>query len=955
MREKMTTNYKELLNLPKTSFPMKGNLPVREPQMLESWAEQEVYEKIRDASQGRKKYVLHDGPPYANGHIHLGTVLNKILKDVVVKSKQMAGFDAVYVPGWDCHGLPIEHQVDKELGRKRFDIDEVQKRKMCREYAEKYIDIQRDEFKRLGVFGDWERPYLTMSYDYEAATVRELARFIERGGVYLGLKPVHWAPGLRTALAEAEVEYEDITTPSIYVKFPVAEEQLSGWAEKIAGLGEAAEGSRVSVLIWTTTPWTLPANLALAFSESLEYGVFRHGEELLIFHEHFLPQLKALAEQEGASASFEKVASFQGGQIEGLRARHPWVERDSLVVKADYVTLDQGTGVVHTAPGHGREDYETGLKYGLEVYSPIADDGKFTDDVAHFAGQFVFDADPNIIAHLRESGRLFAVEDYTHPYPHDWRSHRPTIFRATPQWFISMEHGDLRKRSLEEIRKVAWVPPWGEERIYGMIENRPDWCISRQRSWGVPIVAFHCEGCAHVVVDAQVAHRVADLMEEGGADVWFEKKPADLLPPGFTCPECGGASFRKETDILDVWFDSGVSQAAVLEKREELTWPSDMYLEGSDQHRGWFHSSLLAAVGVRDAAPYREVLTHGYVVDGKGKKMSKSLGNTIAPEKIIKRYGAEILRLWVAGENYREDIRISPQILDRMAEAYRRIRNTCRFLLGNLRDYESFDPAQDAVPLPERMEIDRLIISRLDKLVERVRQAYADYEFHAVYHALNNFCAVDLSSFYLDVLKDRLYISMPDDVDRISGVSTMHEILDALLRMMAPILPFTAEEAYQLTPKLHGESIHLASLPDADPARRDEALEERWEPLMRARGEVLKALELVRQNQEKGKGSSLNFSVRLFAEEKMREKLTALEPEMGDVFIVSGAALAGAGESPSGDAYRSEEVEGLAVEVSEARGAKCAMSWKISEDVGSDPRFPDLSARCARIAAQVLS
>ena len=955
MREKMTTNYKELLNLPKTSFPMKGNLPQREPQMLDAWAEQDIYEKIRDASQGRTKYVLHDGPPYANGHIHLGTVLNKILKDIVVKSKQMAGFDAVYVPGWDCHGLPIEHQVDKELGRKRFEIDAVQKRKMCREYAEKYIDIQRDEFKRLGVFGDWERPYLTMSYDYEAATVRELARFIERGGVYLGLKPVHWAPGLRTALAEAEVEYEDITTPSIYVKFPIAEDQLTSWAEKIPDLGEAAEGSQVSVLIWTTTPWTLPANLALAFSASLEYGVFRHGDELLIFHEHFLPRLKELAEKEGASASFEKVASFQGGQIEGLRARHPWVERDSLVVQADYVTLDQGTGVVHTAPGHGREDYETGLKYGLEVYSPIADDGKFTADVAHFAGQFVFDADPNIIAHLRDSGRLFAVEDYTHPYPHDWRSHRPTIFRATPQWFISMEHGDLRKRSLEEIRKVAWVPPWGEERIYGMVENRPDWCISRQRSWGVPIVAFHCEGCAHVVVDAEVAHRVADLMEEGGADVWFEKQPADLLPPDYKCPECGGASFRKETDILDVWFDSGVSQAAVMEKREELTWPADMYLEGSDQHRGWFHSSLLAAVGVRDAAPYREVLTHGYVVDGKGKKMSKSLGNTIAPEQIIKRYGAEILRLWVAGENYREDIRISPQILDRMAEAYRRIRNTCRFLLGNLRDYESFDPGVDAVPLPERMEIDRLIISRLDKLIERVRQAYADYEFHTVYHALNNFCAVDLSSFYLDVLKDRLYVSLPDDVDRISGLSTMHDILDALLRMMAPILPFTAEEAYLLTPKLHGESVHLASLPEVDAARRDEVLEEKWDPLMRARGEVLKALELVRQTQEKGKGSSLNFSVRLFAEEKMRERLAALEPEMEDVFIVSGAALASAGEAPLGDAYRSEDVEGLAVEVSEARGAKCAMSWKISEDVGADPRFPDLSARCARIAAKVLS
>ena len=953
----MTTNYKELLNLPKTSFPMKGNLPRREPEMLEAWEKRDIYARIREQSRGREKYVLHDGPPYANGHIHLGTVLNKILKDIVVKSKQMAGFDAVFVPGWDCHGLPIEHQVDKELGARRFEVAPVEKRRLCREYAEKFIDIQREEFKRLGVFGDWERPYLTMSFDYEAATVRELARFMERGGVYLGLKPVHWAPGLRTALAEAEVEYEEITTPSVYVKFPVPDERLAGWAEKIPGLAEAVGEAPLSVLIWTTTPWTLPANLALAFGASLEYGVFRHGEEFLVFHEHFLPRLGRLAEKEGAGVPFEKAAVFRGAQVEGLRARHPWIARDSLAVLADYVTLEQGTGVVHTAPGHGREDYETGLEYGLDVYSPVDDDGKFAPEVEYFAGQFVFDADPNIIAHLREAGRLFAVEDYAHPYPHDWRSHRPTIFRATPQWFISMERGGLRERALEEIRKVAWIPPWGEERIYGMVENRPDWCISRQRAWGVPIAAFHCEGegCARPVVDAEIARRVADLMEEGGADVWFEREAAALLPPGYRCPECGGASFRKETDILDVWFDSGVSQAAVLERHEELAWPADMYLEGSDQHRGWFHSSLLAAVGARGAAPYREVLTHGYVVDGRGKKMSKSLGNTIAPEEIIKKYGAEILRLWVAGENYREDIRISPQILDRMAEAYRRVRNTCRFLLGNLRDYEDFDPRRDAVPPPDRMEIDRLIMSRLDRLVGRAREAYAAYEFHAVYHALNNFCAVDLSSFYLDVLKDRLYISLPDDAERMSGLSAMHDVLDALLRMMAPLLPFTAEEAYRLTPKLHGESVHLASLPESDPVRRDDALEEKWEPLMRARGEVLKALELVRRSREKGKGGSLNFSVRLFADGEARERLAPLEPQMEDVFIVSGAALAAAGETPPAEAYRSEEVEGLAVEVREARGAKCAMSWKISEDVGADPRFPDLSARCARIAAKTLS
>ncbi|MDA1000031.1 MAG: isoleucine--tRNA ligase [bacterium] len=949
----MTVDYKQLLNLPNTVFPMKGTLPQREPERLKAWEEADLYGKLREQSAGKKKYILHDGPPYANGHIHMGTVLNKILKDIVVKSKQMAGFDAAYVPGWDCHGLPIEHQVDKELGKKRFEVSAVEKRRMCRAYAEKFIDIQREEFKRLGVLGDWDRPYLTMGYGYEADIVRELARFMEKGSVYLGLKPVHWAPGLRTALAEAEVEYEEITTKSIYVRFPLSDAQAAAWEEKIPALKGVLKGQRASVLIWTTTPWTLPANLALAFNGALEYGVFRAGDELLIFHEYFLPGLAAMAEKEGGAPSFENVATFPGGAAEGLAARHPWIDRDAITVLADYVTLEQGTGVVHTAPGHGREDYETGLKYGLEVYSPVDDDGCFTSEVEHFAGKFVFDADPRIIELLRERRMLFAVEDYTHPYPHDWRSHRPTIFRATPQWFISMEQNDLRKKALEEIRKVAWVPPWGEERIFNMIENRPDWCISRQRSWGVPIVAFHCEGCGGAVIDAKVVNRVADMMGESGADIWFERSAKELLPEHYECSKCGGADFRKETDILDVWFDSGVSQAAVLERRADLTWPCDMYLEGSDQHRGWFHSSLLAAVGTRGAAPYREVLTHGYVVDGKGKKMSKSLGNAMAPGEIIQKYGAEVLRLWVAGENYREDIRISPEILTRMAEAYRRIRNTCRFLLGNLRDYGVFRPERDIVPLAERPEIDRLIISRLDRLIERVRKAYDEYEFHIVYHALNNFCAVDLSSFYLDVIKDRLYISLPDGHERMSALSTLHEILDVLLRLMAPILTFTAEECYELTPRHYGESIHMVPFPETDPSRHDPALEAAWEPLIRVRGEVLKALEEVRQSAGKGGGSSLNYQVRVYAPEGLREKLAPLAGQMEDVFIVSGAELAPDGAAPVG-AYAGEEISGLSVEVLEAKGRKCAMSWKVKEDVGSDPRFPDLSARCARIAAELL-
>ncbi|MEK6709846.1 MAG: isoleucine--tRNA ligase, partial [Nitrospinota bacterium] len=867
--------------------------------------------------------------------------------------------------GWDCHGLPIEHQVDRELGARRFDVGPVEKRRLCRAYAEKFIGVQRGEFKRLGVFGDWERPYLTMSCEYEAATVRELARFMERGSVYRGLKPVHWAPGLRTALAEAEVEYQEVTTPSVYVRFPLSEEQKKAWEARIPSLKGKLTGHPVSVLIWTTTPWTLPANLALAFNKQLDYRAYQWGDEILIFCDYFQSKiLRLAAEQTGKEVSFKlRGEPFSGGRVEylsegkvkHLQVRHPWLDRDIPCVLAGYVTLDQGTGVVHTAPGHGRDDYETGVQYGLEVYSPVDDDGKFTPEIEHFAGMFVFDADPKIVALLRERGMLLAAEDYRHPYPHDWRSHRPTIFRATPQWFISMEHGELRRRALEEIRKVKWVPSWGEERIYGMIENRPDWCISRQRAWGVPIVAFHCTGCGQVAADPQVAHAVADRMETGGgADLWFEKEAADLLPPGYKCAKCGGASFKKEEDILDVWFDSGVSQAAVLARHPDLTWPCDMYLEGSDQHRGWFHSSLLAAVGVKGAAPYREVLTHGYVVDGQGRKMSKSLGNTIAPEEVIKKYGAEVLRLWVAGENYREDIRISPQILERLAEAYRRIRNTCRFLLGNLQDYAAFDPGADTVPLAGRPEIDRLILSRLDRLIERVRRAYDEYEFHMVFHALNNFCSVDLSSFYLDVLKDRLYVALPRDAGRLAGLGTLHEILDALLRLMAPVLTFTAEEAYQLTPRLHGASVHLAPMPEADPARRDPALEEKWEPLLRVRGEVLKALELARQGQGKGKGGSLNFEVRLWAPGPLRAKLAPLAQEMEDVFIVSRARLAEGAEAPAG-AYRSEEVEGLAVLVAEARGKKCAMSWKVTEDVGFDPRFPDLSARCARIAAQALA
>jgi isoleucyl-tRNA synthetase len=923
-------DYKKSLNLPQTDFPMKANLAKREPEILRTWEETDLYGTLRRLSKNRPRYVLHDGPPYANGHIHMGHALNKILKDVIVRSRQMLGYDSVYVPGWDCHGLPIEHQVEKELGSRKLQMSQLEIRRLCRAYAERFVDIQRDEFRRLGVVGDWSRPYLTMSYDYEAAIARELAKFIAQGSVYKSKKPIYWCLSCGTALAEAEVEYEERRSPSIYVRFPLVSD--------LSGKAPAVRGKRVSVLIWTTTPWTIPANLAIALHPDITYALVATGDEVWIMAEGLVEQVMAKA----AVSSYEILARPSARDLQGLKCRHPFIDRDSLIVLGSYVTMDTGTGCVHTAPGHGREDYETALAYGLEIYSPVDDEGRFTADVPFFAGQQVFAANPAISAKLAEVGSLVHQESIMHSYPHCWRCKEPVIFRATEQWFIGMETNGLRRKTLEAIKnEVEWVPSWGEERIAGMIANRPDWCISRQRAWGIPITVFYCNGCGEALATAEVLAYVAARFEEEGADVWFAKEASALLPPGTCCSKCGGAGFTKEMDILDVWFDSGVSHAAVLERREDLHWPADLYLEGSDQHRGWFHSSLLTAVGTRDHAPYRTVLTHGFVVDGFGRKMSKSVGNVIAPAEVIKSYGAEILRLWVAGEDYRDDIRISQEILQRLAEGYRRIRNTCRFLLGNLSD---FDPERDRLSVEEMESLDRWAVHRLQGLVRRVRLAYQRFEFHKIYHAIHNFCVVDLSAFYLDVLKDRLYVSAAASKKRRSAQTALFDITVALVRLMAPILVFTAEEVWQHLPAFVEKTatVHLAQLPEPVAAHEDEALDEWWGRVLEVRGEVNRALELARV--DKVVGHSLDAEVALGLPDRLQDLLRGREELLSQVFIVSKVQLTEPGAMDGG--VEAPTVPGMVIQVRPASGAKCARCWVREESVGANGEHPEICSRC---------
>ena len=928
-------DYKTTLNLPKTTFPMKANLPQSEPRMLAWWDETGIYGRLRDAAKDRPLWILHDGPPYANGNIHMGHVLNKVLKDVIVKSRSMSGFNAVYVPGWDCHGLPIEHQVDRELGLDkagsdvRRAMDPLEKLTRCRAYAKKFIDIQRAEFKRLGVFGDWDNAYVTMAPAYQAVIAREFGRFVGKGLVYKGLKPVHWCMYCKTALAQAEVEYEEERAPSVFVKFPL-----------VAPLAGAPAG--VALAIWTTTPWTLPANLAIAVHPDEEYVVLEADGHAVVVAAKLADELVRVARLQNP----RRGVTMRGRDLDGLEYRHPWIDRTGTVGVADFVGMDAGTGLVHVAPGHGEEDYDFGRRAGLRIYNPVDDDGRFIGEVAHFAGQTVWDANPKIVAHMKANGTLLAEMAYAHTYPHCWRCKNPTLFRATEQWFIALDKDGLRERVLAAIQgDVRWIPEWGEERIFNMIRHRPDWTISRQRVWGVPIVAFYCRGCEGVLLEERLVEHVANIFRDGnGVDEWHRRDARDLLPAGTTCPKCGGGEFRKETDILDVWFDSGCSHAAVLETRPELRWPADMYLEGSDQHRGWFHSSLLEAMGTRNAPPYRSVLTHGFFVDAEGRKMSKSRGNYVGLEELLPKYGAEILRLWVAAEDYTEEIRLSWEIVDRLADAYRRIRNTFRFLLGNLSD---FDPARDRQSYAALDEVDRFVLDRLGRLVQRVTRAYEEYQFHTVFHSVHNFCAVDLSAIYLDVIKDRLYTSRPDDPRRRAAQTTCHEVFQALAQLMAPILTFTSEEAWRHAPGAGADSVHLQRFPDVPIEWIDDTLQRDWVRLLEVRREVTKALETARA--ARAIGSGLEAVVRVASAPEDLPGLLRLKRELlPTLFIVSDVVFGGA----PGEAlvrYESQEIPGLGIDVERAPGRKCERCWKYSVRVGEDADHPALCERCAPV------
>jgi isoleucyl-tRNA synthetase len=983
--EAPTLELKKTINLPKTRFAQKANLPQTEPARLKKWAEMDLYREIQRARAGAKKFVMHDGPPYANADIHLGTALNKILKDLIVKSRSMMGFDAPYVPGYDCHGLPIELHVDRKLGAKKANMSPLSIRRACREFAANALNRQTRDFQRLGVLGEWDNPYLTMSNHYEAETARLFARFVERGFVYKGDRPVYWCIHDQTALAEAEVEYDEHTSPSVYVKFPLASDP--------AQIDPALAGRKVFVLIWTTTPWTLPANLGIAVHPDFEYLAFESGAEVYIVASELFDSVVAKCGLEAGKV----LARFPGAKLDRLECRHAWLDRPSLLMVGEHVTLGgeadaetevdvkdarekaatskAGTGCVHTAPGHGHDDFVIGKRYGLEVYCPVDNSGRFTSEVEHFAGLGVFEANPKIVDFMRERGALVFSENYRHRYPHCWRCKNPVIFRATPQWFISMDNpsapetvetdedgrdrsnftanftndehtpGDsLRAMALRETEhRVQWIPAWGVDRMRNMLKGRPDWCVSRQRVWGVPIPVFYCQPCNEAVADPTVIRHVADIFEHDSSDAWYQREARELLPEGFKCHNCGAQDWTKETDILDVWFDSGSSSIAVLENRPELRWPADVYIEGGDQFRGWFNSSLMVGVAVHNRAPYDTVLTHGWTLDAHGKAMHKSLGNAVSPDEVIPKLGAEILRLWCVWSDYFDDMRCSDEILQRVTDGYRKLRNTARFALGNL---DGFQPARDAVPETELLEIDRWALAELNAVIARVRGAYDAYQFHVVYRLLFDFCTVTLSARYFDILKDRLYTFAPRNYARRSAQTVLYRIVDALARTLAPILVFTADEIWENLPRAGGDgtasSVHVAVFPPV--ATEDNAkLLSQWAQMFGYREVVLGKLEEARV--AKVIGSSLEARVEISAGREVYEVLRRYRDELRYFFIVSQVELL----EPNAE-NRNDELQ---VTVTRAEGAKCERCWNYSTQVGESSRYPTVCERCVAALGEI--
>lgn len=929
---------KKTVNLPKTDFPMKANLPQMEPHLLERWKKEDIYRQIRRARAGRPSAVLHDGPPYANGNIHLGHALNKILKDLYVRTRTMTNFDSPYVPGWDCHGLPIEIKVDSQLGPKKAQMSAAEIRKECRAYAQKYVDLQSKDFQRLGIFGEWDRPYKTMDPVYQAITARAYVQHLEQGYVYKGLKPVNWCTRDRTALAEAEVEYENHTSPSVWVRFALLDDPAS--------IHPDLAGKHVSALIWTTTPWTLPANLGISFNPHFQYAAVEVGEHTYVLAEDLIVATAHACEWK----HYTVCATFPGSVLDRKRFQHPFIVRESLGMLGDHVTLEQGTGAVHTAPGHGQEDYVIGQRYGLSTFCPVDAAGRlFQAEGAQgqipeqILGKTVWDANPLVIEILKEKDALAGQQNIHHSYPHCWRCHNPTIFRATEQWFIGMERNNLRQRTLDAIKNVKWLPGWGEDRISNMIATRPDWCISRQRVWGVPIVAFYCEDCHGTLENYAALHRVVDQFAEHSADIWYEKSAEELLGPGVAC-SCGSQRFRKETDILDVWFDSGSSHLAVLNEERGLPWPAQMYLEGGDQYRGWFHSSLLIGVALKGQAPYQATATNGWTLDEQGRAMSKSLGNGIEPQQVIKHHGADVLRLWVSSVEFTEDVRLSETILTRLTEAYRKLRNTFRYALGNLHE---FDPERHMVATSDLPELDQWILVQAERLVANCRRWYDELSFHKVYRAMYDFATIDLSAVYFDILKDRLYTSAPRSFTRRAAQSTLYRLTHALSRLMAPILVFTMEELWTQLRKSPGdpESIHLTLLPEPGDLTAGISTIQRerlsnWDTLLEVREAVLKQLETARQ--EKVIGAPLEAQVTLRVPKAQHALLEEYAEQLPGIFIVSEVFL----EPGDGE---------LQVLVARSTRAKCERCWKFLPDVGSNPRFPTVCASCAHAVSEILN